>query len=52
MAVTVTENNSKEDTIKGGGNIKIASIDSESKNKTEAKNETVSRVRLSIHICN
>ena len=52
LAVTVAENNSEEDAIKGGGNIKIASIDSESKNKIESKNETVSRVRFSIHICN
>ncbi|MBQ8156727.1 hypothetical protein IJ101_03005 [Candidatus Saccharibacteria bacterium] len=52
LAVTVAENNSKEDAIKGGGNIKIASIDSESNNRKESKNEMVSRVRFSIHIYN
>lgn len=52
LAVTVTENDSKEDKKNGGGNIKIASISGESMNKTEIRNETVSRVKFSIHIVN
>lgn len=52
LAVTVTENNSKEDKKKGSGDIKIASIGGESINKTETRNETISRVKFSIHIVN
>lgn len=52
LAVTVIENDSKEGAIKGGGNIKVASIDGEFTNKTETRNETISRVKFSIHIVN
>ena len=52
LAVTVIEGDSNEDIIKGGGNIKIASVGGESTNKMETRNETVSRVKFSIHIVN
>ena len=52
LAVTVTENDSREGKKKGSGNIKIASVGGESMNKTETRNETISRVKFSIHIVN
>ena len=52
LAVVVSKEDSNENKIKGGGNIKIASLDGETSSKTGIKNEMVSRVRFSIHIVN
>jgi hypothetical protein len=52
LAVVVSIEDSKENKIKGSGNIKIASVDGETSSRTGAKNETVSRVRFAIHIVN
>lgn len=52
LAVVVTESDTEEDKIKGGGNIKVLSANGEASKSTETKNETTSRIKFAIHIVN